>query len=848
MKKTLSIFTICFLAINIHAFLLNEILANPPGTTNLFISDWPQWKHDSANTSLSPATIRATPNTLWQHAVPGISDGNAGAVLDSSGNVIFLGTDSGEVVSVGPDGTNWATVVGSGGNWGGVAYGNLNTVYAIPYNNTSPNTSMVTAINADSGDIKWTYPHGSPCDTVPTIGPDGTIYASNEDGAFALYDLGNTYTVKWTKAIGGGGYSGSGAIPVWFNPDTSETFLWVNREGTSASSNNMTVLRDDGTNATVAAELPVGKAWSKGAVVDGLCYLGTFNDWSISNLYCLNTTSVVWQAETGINMFNSPGIGYDGRIYVAGQAGNAAAFTSAGVPLWSTNFASDEIVAAPVSLNTNIVYFVSKTDGIVYCVEDMDTYINVLWTYNAGSAIGGTPAVGNDGTLFIAAADSVFALAPYSINPTPEQWSLCGNNKQRQGWYTNGTPLFSAAVVWSNNTESTALGGVWYSRIRLGSGVTDGERFYVAVNPTPVNNNATLLALDLETGTNLWTGVLGGAGNCANGVPAVSDDMVFIGETTADGSGGNRQVYGVDKTNGQIIWSNRLAFMISGGMMLDNGRLYFETDWNPSGLWCLDALSGAMIWTNTTYSGGEWAANGPSLSPDSSVIYAHGDNGQIVAIDTTSGTTVWSRTFAGSNGNLEPIVDTAGNVYCGFSGMTNDTQPDILVQFSPSGNTNWVYTFAGDVWSHGGYALSPDNEMIYCSHDSSTTNIGLTAVNTANGTKKWDCATGGTGGGCVVGAPGNVIIGVFDIGNGVAAARAILDEGANGTILWTIPLSGTSADTDGRRVTWSWPTIISNGDVIVETSEGVIARITVPEPGILTGILGLLLLVRKIRK
>ena len=168
------------------------------------------------------------------------------------------------------------------------------------------------------------------------------------------------------------------------------------------------------------------------------------------------------------------------------------------------------------------------------------------------------------------------------------------------------------------------------------------------------------------------------------------------------------------------------------------------------------------------------------------------------------------------------------------------------MKFTPGGSNAWRMSFGTNVWGHGGYALSPDGSRLYCSVDLPPA-TGLVAVNTADGAVLWSSPCGGTGGGCVVGAPSNIVVGVFAIGGGVTAARALRDNGADATILWTVPLSPTIPGDDGRRATWSWPTILANGDVIVESSYGVIARITVPEPGALLGLLllGMVCLRRK---
>jgi len=378
-------------------------------TTLYSASAWPHWKRDSANTAATPHGNRATPTPLWQYPVPGINDGQQGVVLDASNNVIFLSTGTGEIISMSPAGTNWITKVGGSGNWGGVSYGNNNVVYGTPYSSTSG----VYALNAATGAINWRFPNAGDSDNVPSVGPDGTIYALNGAAQLvALTDLGGSYTVKWTRAIGGGGYEGAGAVPVWQDPVSSSIYLWVNIEGSAAGVNNMTILRDDGTQATVLATLPVGKSWSKGAVRDGLCYVSTFTDFGPSNFYCFSTSGLVWQTTAGINMFNSPALGAS-RMYLAGQGGAVAAFNYLGVQQWITNCGTDEIIAAPTVLNNGMVYVMSKTAGLVYCLKDNGSSAQILWTYNAGSGLGGTPAIGTDGTLYLAANLRTIALAPY---------------------------------------------------------------------------------------------------------------------------------------------------------------------------------------------------------------------------------------------------------------------------------------------------------------------------------------------------------------------------------------------------------------------------------------------------
>jgi len=397
-----------------------------------------------------------------------------------------------------------------------------------------------------------------------------------------------------------------------------------------------------------------------------------------------------------------------------------------------------------------------------------------------------------------------------SQNPPETPWPLNGNNKQRQGWYTNGWALTGGRILWINQTQTGV--GIY------GSGVTDGQRFYLPVDPAPGNNNKELLAIDVNGGTNVWAIDLV---DWANGTPALSQDRVYIGDNAGF-------AYAVNKLTGAIIWSNNLgAGSCNGGVLLSDDRVYIEADGDAGGTFCLNADSGAVLWhNNAPTNAGTWTGNGPSLSPNGAAVYVHteGDaGGRIFAMDALTGSTLWYRVYASGWGGQEPIVDNAGNIYCASDGVTTPAGNDVLISLQPNGTTNWIYDLGMNAaWSHGGYALSPDGATIYCSRRSGGggTGIGLTAITTATGTKKWDSACGDTGGGCVFGA-GNIILGVFETATG-RAVKAIKDNGASGDVLWSTQIASS-----GNM--WTWPTLLPNGDVIAMT-EFVIAHITLPAP------------------
>jgi outer membrane protein assembly factor BamB len=398
---------------------------------------------------------------------------------------------------------------------------------------------------------------------------------------------------------------------------------------------------------------------------------------------------------------------------------------------------------------------------------------------------------------------------------SPEPWPLNGNNPQRQGYYVDGTPLTAATIVWTND-DLVGI-GIW------GSGASDSETFYINTDENP----GELKAIDLATGATIWNADLQ---DWANGTPAVAMSYVYCSDNLG-------VAYCIDKATGSSVWETVLGGRANGGTLLKNGRVYVETD--AVGLFCLDADTGGIIWSNVQATADQgWQGNGPSMNAAEDTVY-YTAGGVVLAVDVATGNTIWSNVFGTNQAwsdEKEPIVDDSGNLYAALGGLTNEPDNDILVSMQSDGTIRWVYDFGvNDAWQGGGYALNPEGRTIYCTVGNDLG--GVIAINTLDGTEKWRATVGNTKGGPVV-AAGNMIISVFN-DNGNAAAIGIRDDGTAGTTVWNVPLNIANDS-------WSWPTILENGDMIVEAENGVIARLTIPEPGMLGAlILGLLLLFRR---
>jgi len=477
------------------------------------------------------------------------------------------------------------------------------------------------------------------------------------------------------------------------------------------------------------------------------------------------------------------------------------------VSLWTPAVGTSVIYLADSVWNNCVNGFLdarANTEGVMANIVNGDPQLAVA---------GGVP--------YVTTADAFIGWgwrSQAAIERAPEPWPVYGNGPQRKGYYTGGATLDGGSLVWTNTTQ-IGPGGAGI----FGSGTADDQHYFISVDGYNVDTYE-LLAINLSDGT-LDYGVQ--LVDWCNGTPAIAVDQVFCGDNAGF-------VYMVNKADGAIIWSNNIGGAVNSGLNLDRGKVYAKGD--GYGVVALDAASGMIIWTNLHPNAGTWSGNGPSLSADGSVLYYKADNGDITGVNTADGSTIFAYTNGAAGfGSQDPIVDDSGNVYCQLYGTDAVPADDVIVSLTPAGAENWMYTFTGHVMNHGGLALSEDQATLYISHDT-----GFTALNTADGTLKWNTGAGVVGvmeGGCAVGA-GNMIMSVA-VQSGTSTAVGVKDNGASGDLVWQVPLDTTQSSKSG-------PVLLANGDVIVTTAGGEIARVTVPEPaffGLLA--IGLLMLIRR---
>ena len=229
---------------------------------------------------------------------------------------------------------------------------------------------------------------------------------------------------------------------------------------------------------------------------------------------------------------------------------------------------------------------------------------NSLWQFPTGGAITTTPAVGNDGTLFLASTDATL----YAVNPDGSaKWSY-----QAGGYFDNVSPALTPAG-------------------NVVAGASDGY----------------LYCLNAATGALVWkfqasTAISTSAAMGSDGTAYFHDDLNLYA-VTASGT----------KKWSQTINGHSYASPVIG----TNGTVYVGT---PAGLLLFDTNGNALATVTTT------APIDGSASVDADgTVYAGTSDGHVIAVNA-NGTTKWQvQVNFGDAVTSSPVIAPNGHLFVG---------------------------------------------------------------------------------------------------------------------------------------------------------------------------------------
>lgn len=327
--------------------------------------------------------------------------------------------------------------------------------------------AVATVFSQTPGTKKWHFTMGEAVRSCPAIGSDGTIYVQSYDDN--LYAINPDGTQKWIFDTGETSrYDGEDVSPVIGIDGTIYTI---------ARGTNLFALSPDGAQKWAFAGGMESESPAVGA--DGTVYVVAVTQLS-SSLYAINPDGTQnWTFTVGYSSsVSSPTLASDGTIYVVAER-SLYAVNWDGTEKWVFPSAGRYLSGARSGLAID-------ADGTIY-VGAYETFYAInpngtqKWTFATKEAYG-LPAIGEDGTIYVASDDEGKL---YAINPDGTQkWVIslgcC--------IYTIPTVGVDGTIyVGSNGGDLYAINpnGTqrWIFRTLIGTGVPDNIHSPAALGP-----------------------------------------------------------------------------------------------------------------------------------------------------------------------------------------------------------------------------------------------------------------------------------------------------------------------------------------------------------------------------
>lgn len=170
--------------------------------------------------------------------------------------------------------------------------------------------------------------------------------------------------------------------------------------------------------------------------------------------------------------------------------------------------------------------------------------------------------------------------------------------------------------------------------------------------------------------------------------------------------------------------------------LTDGERVYFGSD---SGVfWCLDALSGAVLWSFRVRSTGHknlWSA--PAL--DGGRIFFGSYDGNVYCVDSRTGAEIWRFTDADWVGSSPALAPSLGLLYIGLEYETPGQRGSIVALNLHTGEKVWEY--ATTRYTHASPAFWPERQIVACGSN----NNEMLLLDATSGRLLWRFETDHTG-------------------------------------------------------------------------------------------------------
>ncbi len=262
-------------------------------------------------------------------------------------------------------------------------------------------------------------------------------------------------------------------------------------------------------------------------------------------------------------------------------------------------------------------------------------------------------------------------------------------------------------------------------------GVASSPLIYAEVAYVVSHSDGTLHAIDFD-GVEQWT--YSASGNSNTYMSAATDgSRIFFGGGTAMNC--------VDIETQTVTWTYPVSRMVTTTPAVENGIVYFATGKGEKKLYAVNATTGDLVWSRYLYG----SISSPAIS--SGRIYIGDDDRRLNCFNASNGSEIWNQTLGGRC-KSSPVVAGgmvytaanygAGTVYCfdadcGTPKWSYDTGEFVMAQPSVSDGILFVgsdtgYLYAFGIWKGNAVLLKGDTLNVTANNSGTNYTISTTTA------------------------------------------------------------------------------------------------------------------------
>lgn len=427
-----------------------------------------------------------------------------------------------------------------------------------------------------------------------------------------------------------------------------------------------------------------------------------------------------WEFLTFSTMLAAPAIDADGHVYAANFAGELYSLNSDGSLRWLHTGSEDMLEGSPTISPTGDRVYIGSWDNHLYAIDAQTGTLE--WRYETGSYIAGSPAVDEQGRIYVGSADGIV----YALDPAGSLlWAFVGEGEfeaspalSRDGALFIGDTLgnfyaldsTTGDLTWSVNLETLSPGLDRDYGIYSSAAVSASGHVYVA------SRNHHLYALGTD-GSLLWT--------FAAAEPIDSSPVIgFANRIHIASYDGN--LYALDP-EGALVWQQFVGDVLLSSPAIDAQGNVIIVGYAGDGISVMQKLNldGEVVWEDF------WPAlndSSAALSLSGQLVFAFND-GSVHQFDNFSGSaaTAWPQ-FSRSamrDARLPPDFIQSPQAYFQVTTVHDgDWTHNPAFGWIQTADFPWVYSdLFGWVWFYGSgtpsyWFWSADTSNVYYSHTS----------------------------------------------------------------------------------------------------------------------------------